>query len=212
MEVPSASNIIGFTLLALVIIVVPGPSVLFAIGRALVLGTKPAVISVLGNAAGVGLQIVVVSLGLGVVISQLPEVFFVIQVVGAGFISYLGIKAFIQRGKIEKVADSSDSGTALVLRQSVVVGITNAKTLVFFLAALPQFVSPADGNITIQMLLLGLIFSVVGVASDLVYAVAAGKARDWLSSSSNRLSKFRGAGGLALTALGLYMLLDAISK
>ena len=212
MEVPSASNIIGFTLLALVIIVVPGPSVLFAIGRALVLGTKPAVISVLGNAAGVGLQIIVVALGLGVVISQLPEVFFVIQVVGAGFIAYLGIKAFIQRGKIEKVEDSRATGTALVLRQSVVVGITNAKTLVFFLAALPQFVSPLDGSITIQMLVLGLIFSVIGVASDLVYAVAAGKARDWLSGSSARLSRFRGAGGLALTALGLYMLLDAILK
>lgn len=209
---PSASNIIGFTLLALVIIVVPGPSVLFAIGRALVLGTKPAVISVLGNAAGVGIQIIVVALGLGVVISQLPEVFFVIQVVGAGFIAYLGIKAFIQRGKIEKVEDSGATGTALVLRQSVVVGITNAKTLVFFLAALPQFVSPLDGSITIQMLVLGLIFSVIGVASDLVYAVAAGKARDWLSGSSARLSRFRGAGGLALTVLGLYMLLDAILK
>ena len=78
------------------------------------------------------------------------------------------------------------------------------------MAALPSFVSPADGNPIIQMLILGLIFSVIGIASDMVYAVAAGKARDWLSTSQKRLAAFRGIGGFALTLLGLYMLLDAV--
>ena len=85
---PSASNILGFTLLAIVIIVVPGPGVLFAVGRALVLGTKPALLSVLGNAIGVGIQIVVVALGLGILIQSSPEVFFVIRVAGAVMIGY----------------------------------------------------------------------------------------------------------------------------
>ncbi|MEL0261094.1 MAG: LysE family translocator [Aquiluna sp.] len=208
---PSTANILGFTLLALVIIVVPGPSVLFAIGRALVLGTRPAVISVLGNAAGVGLQIVVVSLGLGALISQYPPVFFAIQVIGALVISYLGIRAFLSRAKLDVGSQEKESSARHVLRQSVIVGITNAKTFVFFLAALPQFVSPAEGSIVIQMLILGVIFSVIGVASDLVYAVAAGKARDWLSTSAERLATFRGAGGVALTLLGCYMLVDAIA-
>ena len=206
---PSTSNLLGFLVLAIVIIVVPGPSVLFAIGRALVLGTKLAVLSVLGNALGVGLQIVVVSLGLGVLIQQAPALFFVIKIVGALVIAYLGIKAVIDRGKLE-LADERSSSSRAVIQQSIVVGITNAKTFVFFVAALPSFVSPADGNPIIQMLLLGLIFSIIGIASDMVYAVAAGKARDWLSTSENRLANFRGIGGLALTLLGLYMLLDAI--
>jgi threonine/homoserine/homoserine lactone efflux protein len=209
--VPSTANILGFTLLALVIIVVPGPSVLFAIGRALVLGTRPAVLSVLGNAAGVGLQIVVVSLGLGVLINQYPPVFFAIQVIGALVISYLGIRAFLSRAKLDVGSRDKESSARHVLRQSVIVGITNAKTFVFFLAALPQFVSPAEGSIVIQMLILGVIFSVIGVASDLVYAVAAGKARDWLSTSAERLTTFRGAGGVALTLLGCYMLFEAIA-
>ncbi len=206
---PSTSNLIGFLLLAIVIIVVPGPSVLFAIGRALVLGTKLAVLSVLGNALGVGLQIVVVSFGLGVIIQQSPPVFFAIKIIGALMIFYLGVKAFLDRRKLE-VADDQNSSTKTVLRQSVVVGITNAKTFVFFVAALPSFVSPADGNPTVQMLVLGLIFSVIGIASDMVYAISAGKARDWLSTSQKRIEIFRGSGGIALALLGLYMLFDAL--
>ena len=206
---PSVSNLLGFLVLAIVIIVVPGPSVLFAIGRALVLGTKLAVLSVLGNALGVGLQIIVVSLGLGVLIQQAPGLFFAIKIIGALVIAYLGIKAIMDRAKLE-LADEKSSSSKAVLQQSIVVGITNAKTFVFFVAALPSFVSPADGNPIIQMLILGLIFSAIGIASDMVYAVAAGKARDWLSTSQKRLSIFRGIGGLALTLLGLYMLIDAL--
>lgn len=206
---PSLSNLAGFLVLAIVIIVVPGPSVLFAIGRALVLGTRLAVLSVLGNAVGVGLQIVVVSLGLGVIIQQSPPVFFAIKIIGAAMIGYLGIKAFLDRGRLE-LADEESSSSSTVVKQSIIVGITNAKTFVFFVAALPSFVSPADGNPIVQMLILGAIFSVIGIASDMVYAVSAGKARDWLSTSKKRLETFRGAGGIALFLLGLYMLADAL--
>lgn len=207
---PSAANILGFTLLAIVIIVVPGPGVLFAVGRALVLGTRPALLSVLGNALGVGVQIVVVALGLGVLIQSSPTAFFIIQILGATMIGYLGIRAIIERGKgLESSSDKPHSRKTIV-RESVVVGLTNAKTLVFFLAALPSFVAVSDGNPILQMLFLGLIFSVLGIASDSVYAIAAGKARDWLATSARRLSTFRGLGGLALTLLGVYMLVEAL--
>ena len=208
---PSAANILGFTLLAIVIIVVPGPGVLFAVGRALVLGTRPALLSVLGNALGVGVQIVVVALGLGVLIQSSPEAFFVIRVAGALMIGYLGIRAVLHRRQsLEDAADKPHSRST-ILKESVVVGVTNAKTLVFFLAALPSFVSVEDGNPIIQMLLLGLIFSIIGIASDSVYAIAAGRARDWLATSEQRLATFRGLGGLALTLLGVYMLYEAIA-
>ena len=208
---PSASNILGFTLLAIVIIIVPGPGVLFAVGRALVLGTKPALLSVLGNALGVGIQIIVVALGLGVLIQSSPEAFFVIRVAGAVMIGYLGIRAILHRSDALEDARDKPSSRSTILRESVVVGLTNAKTLVFFLAALPSFVSVEDGNPIIQMLLLGLIFSIIGIASDSVYAIAAGKAREWLATSEQRLATFRGLGGLALTFLGVYMLYEAIA-
>ncbi len=207
---PSATNLLGFILLALVIIVVPGPGVLFAVGRALVLGTKPALLSVLGNALGVGIQIIVVALGLGVLIQSSPEAFFVIRVAGASMIGYLGIRAIMQRKKGLEDSRDKPHSRSTILKESVVVGLTNAKTLVFFLAALPSFVSIEDGNPIVQMLVLGAIFSVIGIASDSVYAIAAGKAREWLATSTLRLAVFRGLGGLALTLLGLYMLFEAI--
>ena len=193
-------------MLALVIILVPGPSVIFAIGRALILGTKKALVSVFANAIGVGAQIVVVALGLGVLIQGMPEVFFAIKNIGSVFIAYLGIKAILDRKKFD-LEGASDS-TKSVAVQSIVVGLTNAKTFVFFLAALPNFVSAKDGNLVLQMLFLGIVFLVVGVASDSIYAIAAGKARSWLAGSKGRLASFRAAGGVALTLLGCWMLRD----
>ena len=193
-------------MLALVIILVPGPSVIFAIGRALILGTKKALVSVFANAIGVGAQIVVVALGLGVLIQGMPEVFFAIKIIGSVFIAYLGIKAILDRNKFD-LEGASDS-TKSVAVQSIVVGLTNAKTFVFFLAALPNFVSTKDGNLVLQMLFLGVVFLVVGVASDSIYAIAAGKARSWLAGSEGRLASFRAAGGVALTLLGCWMLWD----
>uniref|UniRef100_UPI0040473B51 LysE family translocator n=1 Tax=Aquiluna sp. TaxID=2053504 RepID=UPI0040473B51 len=207
---PTTQNIIGFLLLSMVIILVPGPSVLFAIGRALVLGTRAALISVFGNALGVGLQILVVSLGLGVLIQQSPDLFFFIKVVGALMIGYLGLKAIWQRKKLDAGNTSVSPSGKKVLSESIVVGITNAKTLVFFIAALPSFVDPLSGNPSSQMLVLGALFLIIGVTSDSVYAIAAGKARHWLGGSEKRLANFRGISGLALTLLGLYMLLDAL--
>lgn len=207
---PSSSNLTAFLLLALVIIVVPGPGVLFTIGRALILGTKAALLSVLGNAVGVGMQIVVISLGLGVAIQQSELLFLAIRVFGAAMIIYLGVKAILSRADFDLNVKEESSSAAIVVRQSFVVGITNAKTFVFFIAALPSFTSPELGNPIIQMLVLGAIFSVIGIASDSVYAVAAGQARQWLASSHQRLSTFRGIGGIALTLLGLYMLYEAV--
>jgi threonine/homoserine/homoserine lactone efflux protein len=208
--VPTTQNIIGFLLLSMVIILVPGPSVLFAIGRALVLGTRAALISVFGNALGVGLQILIVALGLGVLIQQSPDLFFVIKVAGALMIGYLGLKAIWQRKKLDASNASVSPSGKKVLSESIVVGITNAKTLVFFIAALPSFVDPLNGNPSAQMLVLGALFLIIGVTSDSVYAIAAGKARHWLGGSEKRLANFRAIGGLALTLLGLYMLLDAV--
>ena len=208
---PTTSNIIGFLLLSMVIILIPGPSVLYAIGRALVLGTKVAVLSVFGNGFGVGIQILFVSLGLGALIKQSDEIFFMIQILGAAMVTYLGFKGILDRKKTAESGLDKTPGRRRIFGDSVVVGITNAKTLIFFIAVLPSFINPEAGNITLQMLFLGALFLVIGVTSDSAYAIAAGKARDWLSSSADRLATFRGIGGLALTLLGVYMFFDAIN-
>jgi len=144
--------------------------VLFAIGRALVLGTKSALVSVFGNAIGVGIQIVVVALGLGLLIQQSAGLFFAIKIIGASMIAFLGIKAILSRKDISLNQSENQQSTKRVMSDSVVVGITNAKTLVFFIAALPSFVSPEIANPSMQMLFLGAMFLVIGVSSDYKHA------------------------------------------
>jgi threonine/homoserine/homoserine lactone efflux protein len=204
--VPSTSSLVSFLLVALVVIVVPGPSVVFVIGRAMILGTKGAVLSVLGNAAGVGVQIVAVALGVGALVYASPTAFFVIKLVGAGFLIYLGVHGILHRKDFSaQVENGRPTSTLRVLLDSSAVGITNAKTLVFFIATFPLFVNPAGVSIVLQMLFLGGLFFVIGIASDIVWAVAAGKARHWFSRSASRLAGVRLAGGVALIGLGAYL-------
>lgn len=196
-------ELLAFIVAAIVIIAIPGPSVLFVIGRALVLGKRGALISVVGNAAGVAIQIVAVAAGLGALVAQSVVLFTVLKILGAGVLVWLGIQAIRHRHATTD-ADVAAISTrpARLLRESFLVGISNPKTIVFFVAALPQFVGPDAGSPTLQMLELGAIFLVLGIAGDSVYAIAAGAARDWFASNPRRLSGMRASGGVALIGLG----------
>lgn len=209
---PSWSNLLAFSLVALLIIVIPGPSVLYSVGRALAWGKRAAVISVLGNATGVGVQILAVSFGLGALVIALPPLFFALKLGGALIILFLAIQAIRHRGdhvKVEKIKAQPTHRRLFV--ESIGVGITNPKTIVFFVATLPAFVTPDGVSVVLQMLFLGLIFSIIGIASDSVWAVGAGMAREWFASSEKRLSGIRAGGGVALGGLGAYMLYDALA-
>jgi len=210
MSVPSTSNLLAFSLVALIIIVIPGPSVLFSVGRALAWGKKAAIISVVGNAVGVGIQIIAVALGLGALVLALPPVFLAMKVVGATIVLFLGIQAIIHRNDhLRNVALGGPPRKRRLFVESIGVGITNPKTIVFFVATLPAFVSVGQGSVLTQMLILGAVFLVIGITSDGVWALGAGFARDWFAASPARLSGIRASGGAALSGLGVYMLYDA---
>ena len=203
---PEPSAIASFLLVAVVVIVIPGPSVIFVIGRAMILGTTGALLSVWGNALGVGVQILAVSLGVGSLIYASDLAFTAVKIVGSGFLVYLGIQGIRHRADFAaSLTEGQTAGASRVLLDSIVVGLTNAKTLVFFIATFPLFVSTSAGSPTTQMLVLGGLFFIIGVASDMVWAVAAGTARKWLTRSLERLAAVRLAGGVALILLGLYL-------
>ena len=203
---PELSSLLSFLVIALVVIVVPGPSVVFVIGRAMVLGTKGAILSVLGNAAGVGVQILAVAFGLGPLVAAFPAAFWFIKVLGSAFLIFLGLQAIRHRREFSaSLEQGGRSSAGRVLRDSALVGLSNAKTLVFFIATFPLFVDPDRGSALVQMLVLGGFFFVIGVSSDVVWATAAGRARAWLSTSQARLEWVRLFGGVALMALGSYL-------
>lgn len=205
---PTIDNLIGWLLVSIVIIIIPGPGVTFVIARAMTIGRSGAVITVFGHAAGVTLQILAVAFGLGAIVASSAIAFNIMKFVGAGFLVYLGIRAILTRKQPIDLSLDGTVKTRKVLADSFVVGITNAKTIVFFVATMPQFVNPEFGGVSLQMLFLGAIFLVIGTLSDLVYAFAAGSARDWLTNSESRIAGVRAAGGVAIAGVGIHTALN----
>ena len=205
---PTIENLIGWLLVSIVIIIIPGPGVTFVIARAMTIGRSGAVITVFGHAAGVTLQILAVAFGLGAIVASSAIAFNIMKFVGAGFLVYLGTRAILTRKQPIDLSLDGAVKTRKVLADSFVVGITNAKTIVFFVATMPQFVNPEFGGVSLQMLFLGAIFLVIGTLSDLVYAFAAGSARDWLTNSESRIAGVRAAGGVAIAGVGIHTALN----
>ena len=201
---PSAHHLIAFAITALVIIVVPGPSVLFIVGRALAVGRREAVLTMLGNTAGASVLLIAVSLGLGTLIAASAVALTVVKLAGAAYLIYLGVHAVRTRKSLVAAlaGEVKPGNTRRVLRQGFLVGLTNAKTAVFFAAVLPQFVDQNAGPATLQILGLGLIFIVIALCSDSLWALVAGTAREWFARSPRRLELVGGTGGLMIIGLG----------
>ena len=202
---PPTDRLLTFVLAALVIIVIPGPSVLFTIGRALSVGRRGAVLSLVGNAVGCGLQVVAVAAGVGAIVQRSSEVYTAIKFVGAAYLVYLGVQAFRHRHAFSAAIGTpvAARGARRLFLDGVVVGASNPKMIVFFTVVMPQFTDPSAGHVWLQMLVLGAFIPVLAVACDSVWAFAAGSARTWLANSPRRLATVGGAGGLAIVGLGV---------
>lgn len=195
-------NLVAFMLTSLVIIVIPGPSVLFVIGRAIALGRRAGVLSVVGNALGTVPAVIAVAFGVGAIVASSVGAFTAIKIVGALYLVYLGIQAIRHRHAHIPGIQQRPTRTRTLLAEGFIVGLTNPKTIAFFVAVLPQFVDPAAGPVWMQLLLLGLVFEAIALASDSIWALAAGTARAWFARSPRRISTLSATGGVMLIGLG----------
>ena len=201
--VPTA-NLVAFVLAALVLVVLPGPSVLFVIGRALSIGRLGALLSVAGNAVGMFVQVIAIAAGLGLLLEQSVVLLTIVRFAGAAFLVHLGVQAIRHRNRHVATAEGAASvSRTRSLIEGVVVGLTNPKSLVFFVAVLPQFVDAGTGNVPLQLLELGAIFAVMALLLDSVWAIGAGYARDWFGRSPTRMSRLGATGGVAMIGLGV---------
>lgn len=197
------SNLLAFALASVVLIAVPGPSVLFVIGRSLALGWKGGVLTVLGNAAGQLVQVAAVALGVGIIVAQSVVLFSVVKLAGAAYLVYLGIKAIRhRRHHLSAGRQPVASSPRRLMGEGLVVGATNPKSVVFFVAVLPQFVDYPSGSIPFQLALLGAVFLLIAIVSDSLWAVAAGSARQWFVRSPRRISAVEATGGALMIGLG----------
>jgi threonine/homoserine/homoserine lactone efflux protein len=202
-----ASHILVFAAVVTVLVVIPGPSVIFTISRALTAGRRSALYTVTGNAAGVYAQVAAVAFGAGVLVERAAAILAIIKWVGAAYLVYLGVQAIRHR---RPMAEALAARVAPVpplraVRDGFIVGVANPKTIVFFVIALPGFTSRAAGHLPVQaqMLILGALFPAIALVLDNVWAAAAGTARQWFASSPRRLEVIGGTGGLAMIGLGI---------
>lgn len=197
-------NLWAFMLASVVLIVIPGPSVLFVIGRSLALGRVGGLLSVLGNAIGMLPLVAAVALGVGAIVAQSVVIFTIIKFAGALYLVHLGIQAIRHRADAAAAVngDAPPRSHWRQLTEGFVVGITNPKTIAFFVAVLPQFVDFHAGSIPLQLFELGVVFVLLALLCDSIWAIAASAARDWFARSPKRASHLAATGGVMMIGLG----------
>ena len=198
---------------AMIIILAPGPSVLFIIARAIAWGRATAVATAAGNVTGAFTLSLMVAFGLGPILQRSETAFIAVQVLGGFYLVYLGVDA-IRHSKIhaEDMVNQGDiRPTALrSARDGFWVGALNPKGLVFFAAILPQFLDRGSSHLTSQLVLMGATFSVLAFFSDGSWGLIAGTVREWMATSPSRLVTMRRIGGVVMTALGIFTLASAL--
>ena len=205
----TAGQALGFAITALIIIAIPGPSVLFIVGRALAYGRRTALSSAVGNAAGVQVVAVSAALGVGTLVQRSAQAFTVVKLAGAAYLAWLGIQAFRHRHALPAALaePAGPRGSGRAVAEGFGVGVANPKAYVLFAAVLPQFADPAAGHMTGQLLVLSLIAPPIGLVCDCAWALAASGVRSWFARSPRRLELVGGLGGLAMIGLGVTLAL-----
>jgi len=207
------SRLAEYIVAAMVIILAPGPSVLFVIARAIAWGRKTAVFTVAGNVTGAFFLSTFVAFGLGPILQRSELAYTAVQWGGGLYLVYLGVDAIKHR--VVHASDMKNQGDVAPsirrsMRDGFWVGALNPKGLVFYAAVLPQFIDRDRGHITAQLILLGAIFSILAFISDGSWGLLAGTARQWLATDPTRLEKLRATGGSIMIILGISVLIAAI--
>ena len=212
-QIPLPSRLWEYIIATILIILAPGPSVLFTIARAIAWGRVAAIATVIGNAAGMFLVSVLVALGIGPILQRSEILYNGIQWAGGAYLIYLGYAAIaaskVDAADMQKTVGGKPSFFTSV-RNGFWVGVLNPKSVVFFAAILPQFIDQEKNNVTAQLLLLGAIFALIALISDGSYGLLAGTIRQWLAGDVRRLIFMRLTGGVVMIALGIFTILSAL--
>ncbi len=202
---PTIPTLLTFAIAATLLIVVPGPNLIYIITRGIDQGRRAAVVSALGVETGMLVHVAAAVLGLSAVLTSSELVFNGVRYAGAAYLVWLGVTSI--RSRPADLTDPAGGRTLSLTRlysQGIVINVLNPKVGIFFLAFLPQFLDPSRGNMSLQILILGGVFSAIATASDLLYAMASGTIGSWLrkrSSVARLRGKFSGAIYIGLGAV-----------
>jgi threonine/homoserine/homoserine lactone efflux protein len=203
---PTIPTLLTFAAAAMLLIIVPGPNVIYIVTRGIDQGRKAAVVSALGVEVGMLFHIGAAVLGLSALVVASEPVFNIVKYAGAAYLIWIGIMNLRARvASLDTPALDRRQSTSRMFGQGLIVNVLNPKVGLFFIAFLPQFIDPGRGSSTFQILLLGAIFVALATISDLAYALASGSIGTWLhrrASIARQRGRFSGVvyiilGGMA---------------
>ena len=199
----SPSSLLLFVTGAIILLVIPGPAVLYVVSRSIGHGRPAGLVSAMGITVGTLFHVVAATLGLSALLASSALAFQFVKYIGAAYLIYLGIRVLRSGAMDVQHAIADQRRLRSIFGQGVLVNLLNPKTALFFLAFLPQFVDPARGHATLQILQLGVLFTLMGWLSDSAWALLAGTLAGQLRGSARLRRVQRNVSGGALIALGL---------
>lgn len=197
------TNLGLFLTASLVLLIVPGPAVMYIVTRSADQGTRAGLVSVAGIHLGTLVHIAAAVAGLSAVIATSAAAFTVVKLAGAVYLVWLGVRTLRRRGNEEIDIDRQERSLRRVFWDGTVVNVLNPKTAIFFLAFVPQFVEPAAGSATLQLVTLGGLFIAIGLFTDATYAIAGGAIGDWLRRRPHLDDRRRLVSGITYIGLGV---------
>lgn len=200
---PGEAALAGFIAAALVVLLIPGPAVLYIVARSVSQGRRAGLVSVLGLSTGALVHVVAAAAGLSALLMTSATAFGAVKMLGAAYLIYLGVRAILARRTPSGVAVARQDSLPRIFGDGIVVSVLNPKIAIFFLAFLPQFVDPARGAVAQQTLVLGLIYVGLALITDGAYALLAGGARQVLGARAISGPLPRYASGALYIGLGL---------
>jgi threonine/homoserine/homoserine lactone efflux protein len=200
---PQIANLSLFVTAALVLLVTPGPAVLYIVTRSVDQGRRAGLVSVAGIQVGGLFHVAAAALGVSAILMTSALAFDLVKYLGAAYLIYLGIRKLTSKIEPETIEAAEPDSLRRIFSQGVIVNVLNPKTALFFFAFLPQFVDPARGSVPLQMVMLGTLFILLACCTDGSYALLAGTAGRWLKGNQNFLRAQKYVAGTVYIGLGL---------
>ena len=196
-----------FLAAALVLAITPGPGLFYVAARTLAGGRAEGLASSFGTGLGGTVHVLAGALGVSAIVMASAELFAALKLVGAAYLVWIGVRTIVaarqEAGREPAAGPVPSVGVHRAFREGVLVEALNPKTAAFFLAFIPQFVSPDAGPVALQFVVLGLLSVALNTLADVVVAFAAGRVRDGAATRPVLVRRLRTGSGAAMVALGL---------
>jgi threonine/homoserine/homoserine lactone efflux protein len=200
--IPNPSSLLLFVSAALLLLVIPGPAVCYIVGRSIGHGRSAGLVSALGIAVGSLVHTAAAAVGLSALLLSSAVAFAAVKYLGAAYLIYLGIQK-LRREESFELSNSPRVKLSRIFAQGIVVNVLNPKAALFYFAFLPQFVNPSRGKLAVQILLLGVLFAFLGVATDTFWALTAGTVANLFRRNPRAMRTQRYVSGGMLISLGV---------